>query len=57
LYAKAREGKLTGLTGVDDPYEEPTDADLVVDASTMSIEDAVDTVLDHLVVEGWLDRP
>ena len=29
LYAKARAGQLTGMTGVDDPYEVPTDADLV----------------------------
>jgi len=56
-YAKAREGKITGMTGVDDPYEIPTDADLVIDTSDMSIDDAIDVVLDHLVVEGWLDRP
>jgi sulfate adenylyltransferase len=57
LYAKAREGRIAHMTGVDDPYEEPTDADLVIDTSQMTVEQAVDTVLDHLVVEGWLDRP
>ena len=57
LYAKAREGKLTGMTGVDDPYEVPTDADLVVDTTDITVDDAVDAVLNHLVVEGWLDRP
>jgi sulfate adenylyltransferase len=57
LYARAREGKLTGMTGVDDPFEVPNDADLVIDTSDMAIDDAVDAVLDHLVVEGWLDRP
>ncbi len=57
LYARAREGKIAGMTGVDDPYEVPTDADLVIDTSSLSIDDAVDAVLDHLVVEGWLDRP
>ena len=44
------------MTGVDDPYEVPTDADLTIDTSTLSIDDAVGAVLDHLVVEGWLDR-
>ena len=29
LYAKARAGQLRGMTGVDDPYEAPTDAELV----------------------------
>jgi sulfate adenylyltransferase len=57
LYARAREGRLTGMTGIDDPYEIPTDADLVVDTSTLSIDEAVDSVIDYLVVEGWLDRP
>jgi sulfate adenylyltransferase len=56
-YARAREGKTTGMTGIDDPYETPTDADLVLDTSELSVDDAVDAVLDHLVVEGWLDRP
>ncbi len=57
LYAKARDGRISNMTGVDDPYEVPTDAELVIDTSTLSVEDAVAAVLDHLVVEGWLDRP
>jgi len=56
-YARAREGKITGMTGIDDPYEVPGDADLVIDTSQVPVDDAVDAVLDHLVVEGWLDRP
>jgi len=57
LYAKARDGRISNMTGVDDPYEVPTDADLVVDTSAITIGQAVGTVLNHLVVEGWLDRP
>jgi sulfate adenylyltransferase len=57
LYAKARDGKIQNMTGVDDPYEVPTDADLVIDTSTLTRDEAVGAVLDHLVVEGWLDRP
>lgn len=30
LYAKARAGELTGMTGIDDPYEAPTDPELVL---------------------------
>jgi sulfate adenylyltransferase len=33
LYAKARAGILKEFTGISDPYEEPTDADLVIDTS------------------------
>jgi bifunctional enzyme CysN/CysC len=28
LYAKARAGELTGMTGIDDPYESPVDPEL-----------------------------
>jgi len=57
LYAKARAGLITGFTGVDDPYEEPRDADLVLDTSVMTRQEAVDAVLKLLVTEGWLAAP
>jgi len=48
LYARARAGELLGLTGIDDPYEEPDDADLVIDTRTVSADDAAARVVDHL---------
>jgi sulfate adenylyltransferase len=54
LYAKARAGLIDGLTGVSDPYEEPTDADLVIDTSVVSRQEAVGAVLDLLTSGGWL---
>jgi sulfate adenylyltransferase len=57
LYAKARDGRITGMTGVDDPYEVPTDADLVIDTTDKTVDEAVGVVVEHLIVEGWLDRP
>ena len=38
LYARARAGLLTGMTGIDDPYEEPTDAELVLDTTDVSVD-------------------
>ncbi|GAB3508746.1 adenylyl-sulfate kinase [Phytohabitans suffuscus] len=55
LYAKARAGQLRGMTGIDDPYEVPTDADLVLDTSEMPIEEAVQLVLQHLTETGWVE--
>ena len=49
LYARARAGQLTGFTGIDDPYETPTDADLVIDTNVVSVDDAVEQVLTRLV--------
>jgi sulfate adenylyltransferase len=54
LYAKARAGLIDDFTGVSDPYEEPLDADLVIDTSTMTREQAADSVLDLLISGGWL---
>jgi sulfate adenylyltransferase len=55
LYARARAGQLRGMTGVDDPYEEPTDAELVVDTTAMSVPAAVETVLAYLIENGWVE--
>lgn len=58
LYAKARAGLITGMTGIDDPYEVPTDAEITLDTSTMSIDEAIEFVLAHLATEGWISpRP
>jgi sulfate adenylyltransferase len=54
LYAKARAGLIKGFTGVSDPYEEPRDADLVLDTSTMTRDQAVSAVLRLLITGGWL---
>jgi sulfate adenylyltransferase len=54
LYAKARAGLISGFTGVSDPYEEPRDADLVLDTSVMTRQEAVDAVLKMLTTGGWL---
>jgi sulfate adenylyltransferase len=54
LYAKARAGLIKGFTGVSDPYEEPRDADLVLDTSAMTRDQAVGAVLKLLITGGWL---
>jgi len=47
-YAKARSGALPSFTGITGDYEEPQNAELVVDTSVLSVEDAVDTVLAYI---------
>jgi sulfate adenylyltransferase len=56
LYAKARAGLITGFTGIDDPYEEPTDASLALDTSALLRRGAVDAVLALLTRGGWLTK-
>ncbi|WP_269938240.1 adenylyl-sulfate kinase [Arthrobacter sp. HY1533] len=48
LYAKARRGELPGFTGIDSPYEVPTDADFSIDTSFMAIGEAVEKIAENL---------
>ena len=54
LYAKARAGLIGQFTGISDPYEEPDGAELTIDTSVMSREEAMDSVLSMLTSGGWL---
>jgi sulfate adenylyltransferase len=56
LYAKARRGEIPEFTGISSPYEEPTDADLVIDTTGKTIEQAVDAVLALLRTRGHLTK-
>lgn len=54
LYAKARNGELKGLTGVDDPYEPPQDAEIIIDTSNSSIEESVNQIIHYLQENGYI---
>ena len=41
LYKRARAGEIRDFTGIDSPFEPPTDADLVIDTTTTPVADAV----------------
>jgi adenylyl-sulfate kinase len=45
LYAKARRGEVTSFTGISDPYEVPTDAELTIDTATVTVDDAVTNII------------
>ncbi|GAA3630212.1 adenylyl-sulfate kinase [Microlunatus ginsengisoli] len=54
LYAKARRGELTGMTGVDDPYEKPTSAELVIDTGRVDLSTSVE--LAKALLTAIIDR-
>jgi sulfate adenylyltransferase len=54
LYAKARAGILKEFTGISDPYEEPADADLVIDTTQLTPEEAAQEILLYLEREGYV---
>jgi adenylylsulfate kinase len=54
LYAQARRGELTGLTGVDDPYEPPTAAELEIDTDAVALPEAVEATTK--LIERLIER-
>jgi sulfate adenylyltransferase len=54
LYAKARAGIIKEFTGISDPYEAPTDAEVVINTTDISPEEAAQIVLLHLEHEGYI---
>ena len=54
LYAKARAGIIKEFTGVSDPYESPADADMVIQSTELTPEQAAQEVLLHLEKEGYI---
>jgi sulfate adenylyltransferase len=54
LYAKARAGLIKEFTGIDDPYEAPEKAEVVIDTSELSAEEAAQKVILFLEAEGFI---
>jgi len=55
LYRKARAGEIPEFTGVSSPYEEPLNAELVVDTAVLSLEESVAAVLKMLQERGIIE--
>jgi adenylylsulfate kinase len=48
LYKKARAGEIKGFTGIDDPYEPPTNPEIVLDGDHKGIDELANELV------GWL---
>jgi len=56
LYAKARAGLIKGFTGIDDPYEPPSNPEIVCRTTEETVEQCVEKILDYLYQEGYLRK-
>ncbi len=56
LYKKARAGEIKNFTGIDDPYEAPTNPEIHLHTDEMTVEQEVQLVLDHLKENGLVLR-
>ena len=54
MYAKARRGEIKDFTGIDDPYESPTDPEIELDTVSETAESNAHKVLQHLASLGFV---
>ncbi|MEG4348912.1 adenylyl-sulfate kinase [Microcoleus sp. LAD1_D5] len=54
LYAKARAGEIKGFTGIDDPYQEPLNPEIICYTERESVEESVKKVLSKLEELGYI---
>ena len=54
LYEKAFKGEIKGFTGVDDPYEEPLNAEVVCETDKETAEQSAEKVLSKLEELGYI---
>ena len=52
LYKKARAGEIKNFTGIDDPYEAPSQAEVILNSHEMSLDEEVEILLALLVERG-----
>lgn len=56
LYEQARDGNIEKFTGINHPFQEPLNPEIVVDTEQLSIEESVEHVLSQLEAQGLLDE-
>tara|TARA_B100000902_G_scaffold36714_2_gene43896 strand:+ start:51204 stop:51812 length:609 start_codon:yes stop_codon:yes gene_type:complete len=52
LYKKARSGEIKGFTGIDAPYEEPLNPELIIETDKNNIEECAQIVIEYLLEKG-----
>ena len=55
LYRKARAGEIKNFTGIDDPYEAPTQPEVHLHTENMTLDEEVDVIMDYLEQHGFID--
>ncbi|MCD6512897.1 MAG: adenylyl-sulfate kinase [Thermoplasmata archaeon] len=55
MYKKAMAGEIKGFTGIDDPYEEPLNPELIIETVNESVEESAERVINKLKEMGYID--
>jgi adenylylsulfate kinase len=54
LYVKARQGIIPDFTGIDSPYEEPVNPELIIETNASSIEESVEQIIAYLKKRNFI---
>jgi adenylylsulfate kinase-like enzyme len=54
LYEKALKGEIANFTGISDPYEEPLNAEVVIDSEKETVEESLNKILSYLESKGYI---
>ncbi len=54
LYKKARAGEIKNFTGIDDPYEAPTAAEIHLHTDQMTLDEEVAVIIAYLEKQGFI---
>ena len=54
MYAKARAGEIKGFTGIDDPYEEPLEAEVTCHTAKETVDESVTKIIAYLEAAGYI---
>ena len=57
LYAKARKGEINNFTGISSPYEEPENAQLILNTDNLNVQECVDQVIQYCLTNGIIEKP
>jgi len=54
LYEKALRGEIQNFTGISDPYEEPLNAEVVIDSEKETVEESLQKIVSYLESKGYI---
>jgi adenylylsulfate kinase-like enzyme len=54
IYARVRRGEISGVTGIDDPYEAPENPEIVIDTVSCAARENALLILDSLADRGFV---
>ncbi len=56
LYKKALNNEIPNFTGISDPYEEPLNPEIIINTDELSLEEAVDNIINYLLEQKYISK-